>query len=52
MHGHLDGTTPSTDVESVVVSRVTPPTANLGTLTGDATLRMGNGMRAKSDEND
>ena len=52
MHGHLDGTTPSTDVESVVVSSVTRPTANLGTLTGAAMLRMGNGMRAKFDEND
>ena len=38
--------------ESVVVSSVTRPTANLGTLTGDAMLRMGNGMRAKFDEND
>ena len=52
MHGHLDGTTPSTKAESVVVSSVTRPTANLGTLTGDAMLRMGNGMRAKFDEND
>ena len=48
----LDGTTPSTDVESVVVSSVTRPTANLGTLTGDAMFRMSNGMRAKFDEND
>ena len=48
----LDGTTPSTNAESVVVSSVTRPTANLGTLTGDAMLRMSNGMRAKFDEND
>ena len=52
MPHNLDGTTPSTNVESVVVSSVTRPTANLGTLTGDAMLRMGNGMRAKFDEND
>jgi len=48
----LDGTTPSLKAESVVVSSVTRPTANLGTLSGDAMLRMSNGMRAKFDEND
>ena len=52
MPHNLDGTTPSTNTESVVVSSVTRPTANLGTLTGDAMLRMSNGMRAKFDEND
>ena len=52
MPHNLDGTTPSTNAESVVVSSVTRPTANLGTLTGDAMLRMSNGMRAKFDEND
>ena len=49
---NLDRTTPSTDAEGVVVSSVTRPTANLGTLSGDAMLRMANGMRAKFDEND
>jgi hypothetical protein len=52
MPHNLDRTTPSTDAEGVVVSSVTRPTANLGTLSGDAMLRMANGMRAKFDEND
>ena len=36
----------------VLVTKVVHPTVNLGTLTGDAMLRMANGMRAKFDEND
>ena len=53
MHGHLDDTTMSVPkTSSILVDSVDRPTANLGTLTGDAMLRMGNGMRAKFDEND
>ena len=40
----LDGTTYNTDANSVM--------HNQGSLTGDAMLRMSNGMRAKFDEND
>ena len=48
-----DGSTPKlVQVGRVLVDRVVRPTANLGTLTGDAMLRMANGMRAKFDEND
>ena len=50
---HRDGSTPKlVQVGRVLVDRVVLPTANLGTLTGDAMLRMANGMRAKFDEND
>jgi hypothetical protein len=48
-----DGSTPKkVKADQVLVTSVTRPTANLGTLTGDAMLRMSNGMRAKFDEND
>ena len=53
MPHQLDGETMKVPaVGKVLVDTVTRPTANLGTLTGDAMLRMGNGMRAKFDEND
>jgi|28_taG_2_1085356.scaffolds.fasta_scaffold05168_2 hypothetical protein len=53
MPHNLDGTSPSlVKTGEILVDNVTRPTANLGTLTGDAMLRMGNGMRAKFDEND
>jgi len=48
-----DGSTPKkVKAGKVLVTSVTRPTANLGTLTGGAMLRMANGMRAKFDEND
>jgi len=53
MPHNLDGKTMKVPkVGSILVDSVDRPTANLGTLTGDAMLRMGNGMRAKFDEND
>tara|TARA_R100001530_G_scaffold53733_2_gene39653 strand:+ start:277 stop:438 length:162 start_codon:yes stop_codon:yes gene_type:complete len=53
MPHNLDGKTKRVPaVGKVLVDTVTRPTANLGTLTGDAMLRMSNGMRAKFDEND
>ena len=53
MPHQLDGKTMKVPaVGKVLVDTVTRPTANLGTLTGDAMLRMVNGMRAKFDEND
>ena len=53
MPHNLDGTTmrvPKTG--EILVDTNIRPTDDLGTLTGDAMLRMGNGMRAKFDEND
>jgi hypothetical protein len=48
-----DGSTPKkVKAGQVLVTSVTRPTANLGTLTGGAMLRMADGMRAKFDEND
>ena len=48
-----DGSTPKkVKAGQVFVTSVTRPTANLGTLTGGAMLRMADGMRAKFDEND
>ena len=48
----LDGTTYNTDANSVMHKTNVRPTANQGSLTGDAMLRMSNAMRAKFDEND
>ena len=53
MPHNLDGKTmkvPNTG--EILVDSVDRPTAKIGTITGDAMLRMGNGMRAKFDEND
>ena len=48
-----DGKTPRrVTAGRVLVTKIVRPPANLGTLTGDAMLRMANGMRAKFDEND
>jgi hypothetical protein len=50
---HKDGSTPKlVETGRVLVDTVKRPTANLGTLTEGAIARMGNGMRAKFDEND
>ena len=44
-----DGSTPKkVKAGQVLVTSVTRPTANLGTLTGGAMLRMANGMRAEA----
>ena len=49
----LDGTSPRlVKTGQVLVDTNVRPTANQGSLTGDAMLRMANGMRAKFDEND
>jgi|TARA_R100000781_G_scaffold12626_1_gene11093 hypothetical protein len=48
-----DGMTPKlVGTDEILVTKNVRPTANLGTLSGDAMLRMANGMRAKFDEND
>jgi hypothetical protein len=50
---HRDGSTPKkVNAGQVLVDTVIRPTADLGTLTDGAIARMGNGMRAKFDEND
>ena len=50
---HKDGSTPKlVEPGRVLVDTVKRPTQNLGTLTEGAISRMGNGMRAKFDEND
>ena len=53
MPHNLDGTSPRlVKTGQVLVDTNVRPTANQGSLTGDAMLRMANGMRAKFDEND
>ena len=50
---HKDGSTPKlVETGRVLVDTVKRPTQNLGTLTEGAISRIGNGMRAKFDEND
>ncbi len=50
---HKDGSTPKlVETGRVLVDTVKRPTQNLGMLTEGAISRMGNGMRAKFDEND
>ncbi len=48
-----DGSTPRmVKATQVLVTAVTRPTRNLGTLTSGAMSRMASGMRSKFDEND
>jgi hypothetical protein len=48
----LDGTSPSMPSAGKVLVDTVRRGGNQGSLTGDAMLRMSNGMRAKFDEND
>ena len=52
MPHQLDGTTMKVPETSKVLVDTASQGGNQGSLTGDAMLRMANGMRAKFDEND